>query len=706
VIASFTPRRRFVLIAGAGAVLVAATVLVTNLNVFGDSATVAIEDFGEAVAAFAAATACMYTASRAKGRLRTAWRLLALAATSWGLGEVAWTYYEVGLGVDVPFPSAADLGFLGAVPLAAAGILSFPSSGRSITNRSRAVMDGTLIALSLVFMAWAFGLSTLYTHAPLDDLGRLLAVAYPAADIALVTLLGLAVRKASGQLRVAILLLAAAYVSLFLADTAFAFLTLTGDYGVLGSAWDSAWIVGFFLFGLAAVWASGTAAAGAEEEDRVELWQLALPWLGVLAVISAVAWYTAHGSAGDVILGGLGSVIGVLFVVSQAMALNDSLQLLNTSRATEAKLAERTELLGEIFTRAPLGIARLSPALRFIEANPTLCELLATPMQALVGASIMNMLPPEDARGVSLRVEQLRTGRLDRVDIESKMRRGDGRELWVHRVVSTVRRADGEVEYFLVMFEDITAKHETAEAALANLASLERLSRLKSEFMSMVSHEFRTALTGIQGYSEVMTNEEVSADEVKEFAGDINADALRLNRMITEMLDLDRIESGRIQMHMEAVDLNKLICDAVDRARMSTDKHEIAVDLETRVGLIQGDRDRLTQVIANLLSNAVKYSPNGGMIVVTSRIHGGTVEVAVQDHGQGIPPEFAQRIFGRYERYEDGANKQVGTGLGLAIAQQIIQLHKGRIWVESKLGEGSTFRFAIPVASVSQVARA
>jgi signal transduction histidine kinase len=101
----------------------------------------------------------------------------------------------------------------------------------------------------------------------------------------------------------------------------------------------------------------------------------------------------------------------------------------------------------------------------------------------------------------------------------------------------------------------------------------------------------------------------------------------------------------------------------------------------------------------NLLSNAVKYSPNGGEIVVSSRLDGRNVEVSVRDHGQGIPPEFVGRIFGRYERYEDAGTPQVvGTGLGLAITQQIIQLHMGRIWVESRPGDGSNFRFTIPVS--------
>src|SRR5260370_42578029 len=165
---------------------------------------------------------------------------------------------------------------------------------------------------------------------------------------------------------------------------------------------------------------------------------------------------------------------------------------------------------------------------------------------------------------------------------------GDGGALWVHRSVKPLVGSGGRVDHCLVMLDDITEEHNADEVALANLAALENLSRLKSEFMSMVSHEFRTALTGIQGYSELMSSQDVSTDEVREFAGDINSDALRLNRMITEMLDLDRIESGRMALHMASTDLNQILSDTGARARMSTSRHEIVAHLDPRLPRIEG----------------------------------------------------------------------------------------------------------------------
>jgi signal transduction histidine kinase len=254
------------------------------------------------------------------------------------------------------------------------------------------------------------------------------------------------------------------------------------------------------------------------------------------------------------------------------------------------------------------------------------------------------------------------------------------------------------------MFEDVTSDHEAEAAAMANLASLERLNKLKSEFVTMVSHEFRTALTGIQGYSEVMRDDEVTPDEVKEFAGDINSDAIRLSRMITEMLDLDRMEAGRMKLNLGPVDINALLSDAAGRARVASSKHIVTVQNGAGIPTLVGDSDRLFQVVANLLSNAVKYSPAGGEIVLSSSLDGGSVRVSVRDHGPGIPAEFIDRIFGRYERYEGNPkNSVIGTGLGLAIARQIVEMHKGRIWVESTLGSGSEFIFTIPLEAGMQM---
>ena len=258
---------------------------------------------------------------------------------------------------------------------------------------------------------------------------------------------------------------------------------------------------------------------------------------------------------------------------------------------------------------------------------------------------------------------------------------------------------------------------DQAVAALANaeaferqrvaMEELEKVNRAKSEFVSIVSHEFRTPLTGIQGFSEMMRDEDLSPAEVKEYAGDINKDAQRLNRMISEMLDLDRMEAGRMTLHREPTDVNAIVRDAADRLRPNAPSHPITLTLAPDLPEYSGDHDRLTQVVANLLSNAVKYSPTGGGIAVTTARENGAIHVTVADHGMGIPPDKLETIWERYARIETDTTRGIqGTGLGLPIVRQIVTMHGGKVWAESEIGRGSVFHVLLPLAASSQAVEA
>ena len=236
----------------------------------------------------------------------------------------------------------------------------------------------------------------------------------------------------------------------------------------------------------------------------------------------------------------------------------------------------------------------------------------------------------------------------------------------------------------------------TAELSRTNQA-LGRMNDAMGDVMSTVNHEFRNALVGIQGFAELLRDSDLSTDEVKGFAADIYNDTARLVRMITEMLEVDRLESGRVRLFLTTVDVNAKVSEAVKRARVLGSKCVIETRLDSKLEPITADPDRLMQVISNLLGNAVKYSPEGGLVRVTTQMETDQVHVSVQDHGIGIAPADLDRLFKRYERVEGNrGHNMTGTGLGLVITRQIVKLHGGRIWVDSKLGQGSTFHFTVP----------
>ena len=227
---------------------------------------------------------------------------------------------------------------------------------------------------------------------------------------------------------------------------------------------------------------------------------------------------------------------------------------------------------------------------------------------------------------------------------------------------------------------------------------IEQLSRLRGEFVSTVSHEFRTPLTGIQGFSEMMRDEVLTVDVMREYAGDINKDAQRLNRLINDMLDLDQLESGQMALRAEALDLNRIVVDAAARFKTKAADHPITLDLDERLPTLSGDIERMTQVVNNLLSNAIKYSPGGGAVELRTTQDAQSVILTVRDHGIGIPPEQLEKIFERYSRIETSATQNIkGTGLGLPIVRHIVQLFDGRVWATSNSGDGSVFHVQLPL---------
>ncbi|HKV87770.1 MAG TPA: PAS domain-containing sensor histidine kinase [Candidatus Dormibacteraeota bacterium] len=689
--------RPFTIAAAAAAVLSIAFIVWTTLRIGGDTATIAVDDIGEAVAALIAAGSCGYAAFRTSERTRLAWSLFAISALSWGLGETAWSVIEVGLGQAVPSPSIADIGFVIAIPFAIAGIFAFTSSPTRLTSRGEALLASAIVALSLLFVAWALGLGQVYATSG-ETLGaQLIGLLYPVSDIVTVTILVLALRRARRTELGRMVLLLGGVASAALADSAFAYLNANGTYGAIGSVLDAGWVVGYLLIALAPLWPAAHEET-ARREGPIGLWQLALPWAAV-AFAALMAFRLALLDRNlDRFSTVLAAAVGILMVGNQVLSHRDSLSLLVKSHAVERQLARRNQLLDQIITHAPLGIARVGTDMRIIDVNPRMASLLHADANDVVGSPVSRFIGSEEFSRVFSIFQPLWKGTADTIESDSHVIRSDGTAAWLHWSATGVRNSVGRIEYFLAMYEDTDAEHAANEAAAAHLAGLERLNELKSEFVSLVSHEFRTALVGIQGFSEMIRDEDVSVAEAKGYAADINSDAERLNRMINDMLDLDRIEAGRLTMHIGAVRINGVLEQAIDRARASTTKHSIVSDLDPSDPIVAADADRLAQVVANLLSNAMKYSPSGGEVSVTSRAGTTHVDVGVRDHGLGIAPEFVKRLFNRYERYEKTSARILGTGLGLAITRQIIEMHGGKIWVDSELGKGSDFHFTVPVS--------
>jgi signal transduction histidine kinase len=230
---------------------------------------------------------------------------------------------------------------------------------------------------------------------------------------------------------------------------------------------------------------------------------------------------------------------------------------------------------------------------------------------------------------------------------------------------------------------------------------LETANKHKSEFLANMSHELRTPLNAIIGFSEVLLERLFGElnEKQDDYLKDIHASGKHLLQLINDILDLSKVEAGRMELDLATFDVPAAIANAMTLIRERAQRHNIALalDADPQLGEIVADERKFKQILLNLLTNAVKFTPDGGQIKVAARRSADGLVVAVHDTGIGIAPEDQQAVFEEFRQVgRSYTNKQEGTGLGLTLTRKFVELHGGRIWLESEPGKGSTFTFTIP----------
>jgi signal transduction histidine kinase len=240
----------------------------------------------------------------------------------------------------------------------------------------------------------------------------------------------------------------------------------------------------------------------------------------------------------------------------------------------------------------------------------------------------------------------------------------------------------------------------TAELKEANIR-LQEVDRLKDDFISTVTHELRTPLTAVRSLAEILhTHPKIDAEQLESFTGIIIKESERLIRLVSQILDYEKIESAKLDWAIASLDLKEVVNDAVISTQQLTVEKNIAIDLDLaeNAPAVSGDRDRLVQVMVNLISNAVKFcDPDRGMIVIRLRVVDNRLRVEVHDNGLGIKPEDQTEVFEPFRQIKNPTQgRPTGTGIGLTITKRIIDFHHGRIWVDSEPGKGTIFSFELP----------
>jgi PAS domain S-box-containing protein len=427
--------------------------------------------------------------------------------------------------------------------------------------------------------------------------------------------------------------------------------------------------------------------------------------------------------------------------MSDPRTVKENVALLNIRNVLTVPLAiERKDADGQIVEKTVIGVFNVfnkRAGQRFAEEDVTLLTALAKSAASVISSAKLYIAVADEKRELEQTLQGMLAGVLvvgddNRVRLMNSAAKhifgvpgddGTGKLLGqvirdedVHDLVRSCLQGNSEATAELSIYSPEERIYQVQTALLLgdngdvsgvvatfnDITELRSVERMKSEFVSTVSHELRTPLTSIKGFIRTLLDDiegYYDRETQMEFYRIIDTECDRLVRLINDLLNLSRIESGRaLDLVLARVDLGQLIGRVVDSQRSYTDRHEFDIIVPEDLKHVNADRDKLDQVLTNLLSNAIKYSPDGGKITVHAReIDDNKISVSVSDHGIGIPEDQISRLFTRFHRVDSrDSRKQYGTGIGLYLVKHLIEAHEGEVSVASKQGEGSTFTFILP----------
>jgi PAS domain S-box-containing protein len=395
---------------------------------------------------------------------------------------------------------------------------------------------------------------------------------------------------------------------------------------------------------------------------------------------------------------------------------NSSRWFKHKGKDIENKLQESEESYRIIFDHAMVGLAHVGLDGRWLQINQKLCDITGYTSEELRKKTFQEMTFPEDLTQDQVNMNRILHGEIPSYTTEKRYFRKDQSLVWVNLTVSLVHNRAGTPLYFLSIIEDINARKQVEEKLVEQASQLYDATVRMEEFLGVASHELRTPLTSVKANIQLAQRRLKSAMEQPEGTLD-KVDAAQsmlmraerqvgvLNRLISDMVDISRIQSGRLQLQVreEPCNLVPVVLEAAQEQQLAQPSRTIhAATLPDTAVWVLADPDRITQVVNNYLTNALKYSAPEKPVDVNMIIEESNVRVMVRDYGQGLSEEDQQRV---WECFYQSPNVKVlsgsgvGLGLGLYLNRVLIDRHQGHVGVESTPGEGSIFWFSLPLAA-------
>lgn len=651
-------------------------------------------DLAILLAALTALTTHTLAARRRKDNSAGRWFIVAGLA-AWSAGQSVWTINGIALDHQYPFPSFADIGFVWyALPTSIGLVLLLRGQGLRLPLR-RTILDAGVVASSTFFIAWSSVLGPLASATDQDAFSRITQMAYPIADVLMVSVVIVLTMRAARGRRLPWLSMGLGFWILAITDLTYMSLTLQGIAGVTGSPLALGWVLAFLLVGLSPLLPE---ADSTRKDGRA--YAAALELLPYVPVFTAVFFSRTRPIGEDPVLLVTGLVVVVFVIVRQVLIVVENVTL---TRDLESKVAERTaqlEGLGAIVNSSGDAIIGETPDGVITSWNPGAERIYGYPAEEAIGRKGDFFVPAHllDKERQALE-STARSGEVQ--NYETERQRGDGATIPVSVTLSPVRSENG-IRGVATISRDITERRAAeAELLAAREAALEA-SRLKSEFLATMSHEIRTPLNAVIGLTSLMMDTPLSEGQ-RQYAQGVKGAGEVLLTLINDILDFSKLEAGKVDLDVNAFDPRALVDEVAGLVAEAAQGKNLELisychpDVPER---LMGDAGRIRQILLNLSSNAVKFTPAGEVEIQISVINrdsdNASLRFEVRDTGIGISAADHHRLFESFAQADASTTRRYGgTGLGLAISRRLTEVMGGRIGLESAPGSGSRFWFVL-----------
>jgi PAS domain S-box-containing protein len=635
---------------------------------------------------------------------RLAWYLVAAGLALWVSGDVITYNYERFFGTEPPFPSVGDLLYLSVYPFLIAGLLLLLRR-RSPGSDRASLIDSLIVTIGVGTLSWVFLLAPYVHDESLRLIEKLTLTAYPLMDL---LLLGVVVRLAVGRGKrsTAFFLMASAVAVVFVTDTIYTWILLHGSYDNTTGLLELGWGFFFLLWAAAALHPSMASLGEPTPENEVMNSKRRLVLLAGASLIAPTV-LMVQGLRGDVVdvpvLAGASAILFVLVLVRLNLLMVDVGKYRRTERAlreAEEKYRSLVEGLPAVVYIAEFG---RDGAWRYI--SPQIESILGFSAAEWMDQAELwrERILPEDRQAALDAELRVQSGE-GRMRCEYRIVGSDGRVIWIREEAEALVSEVGHPMYLQGVMYDVTEQKQVEARLMQALdtekeaaARLRSLHEMQNSFLQAVSHDLRTPLTSILGCALTLENgADLDPEDSRDLVGRIASNARKLHRLLTNLLDLDRISRGIVEPQRDFVDVTRILQSVLEESNAESHRLEL---LTTAPVIAHVDPAQVERIVENLVTNAIRYTPADTPIWVSATGGPDGVLLTIEDAGPGIDAELRESIFEPFRQGSEVIKHSPGVGIGLSLVARFAELHGGRAWVEAREGGGASFRVHLPGAT-------